>query len=83
MEILIVVIECICTIILGYAYYRLCYNRDADTATKLIEIVSLYGVTILAFMDRIKFIVWFICIIAIGIMKFITTKRSNSERKSL
>lgn len=83
MEIAAVVAEIVLFVALLFAYYHLCFHREIGMTGKVAEIVSLYVVTISAFLGHLKFIGWMVCVIIIGATKILTTKRHKSERKNI
>lgn len=81
MEVIVTVSEVILFIILCYAYYKICANREATTIGKLVEIIALYGVSVWSVLGNLKFIVWAALIGAIGIIKFITSKKAKIDER--
>ena len=80
-DVIPVVIELMAFVALCYAYYSLCANRVSPTWGKWLEILSLYGITLFLAFSKIKVIFWFIGVAAIGLIKILTTKKQNIERR--
>jgi len=81
MEATVTIIEGLIFIVLVVVYYRLNHDRHSSKLGKLAEIIALYGVSIWAMLGHLKFIVWALLIAAIGMIKFLTTKKAKIERR--
>lgn len=78
----IVIIQIIVFVLLAFGYYKLCTHRQVSDLGKVVEIVSLYSVSIISILGHLKFIVWVLCIAAIGIIKLLITKKEKVERRN-
>ncbi len=76
-----VILEVAGFILLVWVYIKLCMHREIGVAGKFIELVSLYGVSFWALLSNIKFSFWAAGIAVIGIIKLLTTKKKNIERR--
>lgn len=83
MEALILAIQVVVFIILIYLYWRLCSNRDIKFWGKVAEMASLYGVSFLVVLGKLRFSIWVIGIAVIGLIKFSTTKKNEGRNKGL
>lgn len=66
-------------LLLSYAYYNLCTHREISIVGKVVEVISLYAVSIWAILGNIKFIFWVLAIAVIGVIKILTTKKKSFE----
>lgn len=82
MEAIPVVVEIISFICLVWVYYKLCADREISTMGKILELVSLYGMSILAILANLKFTVWAFGIAVIGLTKILTTKKASVGRQN-
>lgn len=78
----IVIIQIIVFVLLAFVYYKLCMPRQISDLGKVIEIISLYSVSIISILGHLKFIVWVLCIVAIGSIKLLITKKEKIERRN-
>jgi len=76
-----VVIQSVLAIALAYTYFKLCTDRESTLFGKIAEIASMYGISILAFMGKIRFWTFLAGFVVIGIIKILTTKKSKIERE--
>lgn len=67
-------------IVLTYTYFKLCTNRESTLFHKIIEVGSMYGVSILAFMGKIRVWAFLAAFVVIGIIKLLTTKKAKVGR---
>lgn len=74
-----VIIQAILAALLAYTYFKLCTNRESTFFGKVMEISSMYGVSILAFMGKIRFWTFLAGFVVIGIIKLLTTKKVKCE----
>jgi len=75
------IIEICVFFILLFAYIKLCSHRNITKAGKIAELGSLYFVSLWAMVSNIKFSVWAVCVILIGAVKILTTKKVKVERR--
>lgn len=82
MEAIPVVVEVVSFIFLLLVYYKLCHDREASTAGKVIELLALYGMSIWTILANLKFTVWAFGIAVIGLTKILTTKKASVGRQN-
>lgn len=82
-ELIPLIFEICVFISLCIAYYKLCTHRQISKVGKVAEIITLYLVTVSAYLGSIRFFVWALLIAIIGAVKLLTTKKQKSERKSI
>ncbi len=80
MEAITVIVQVVIFIVLLFGYYKLCSKREASAWVKVVEVISLYTVSILSVLGNIKFMIWALCIAAIGVIKLLITKQQKIER---
>ena len=76
-----VILQVISSIALTYVYFKLCSNRESTLFNKIMEISSMYGVSALAFLGKIKFWTFLLGFVVIGVIKLLTTKKAKVERE--
>lgn len=74
--------EVVIFLLLAFAYVKLCTHRESSKTGKLVEIISLYAVSVGALLGNLKFYVWALLIAVIGVIKILTTKKKNIERRN-
>jgi len=80
MEVIVTISEIILFFVLVYVYYNVSSHTDTGTFSRVVEVISLYGVSFWALLGNLKFIIWAALIAVIGLIKFLTTKRHKIER---
>ena len=82
MEETVTIIEAVIAITLTITYFKLCSGREMGVTAKITEIVSLYGINMLAFLGKIKFWALLVGFAVIGLIKLLTTKQQKIERRN-
>lgn len=77
-----VALQVIVSIGLFYTYFKLCTDRESTLFGKVLEIVSMYGISILAFMGKIRFWTFLAGFVVIGVIKLLTTKKAKVGRQN-
>jgi len=75
-----VIAQIVVFILLAFGYWKLCTHRQVSDLGKVVEIVSLYSVSIISILAHLKFTVWVLCIATIGVIKLLITKKQRIER---
>lgn len=83
MEAVILTTQVLIFLILIYLYWRLCSNRDIPFWGKVAETASLYGLSFLVVLSKVKFSAWLIGVAVIGLIKISTTKKNERRNKGL
>ncbi len=81
-EVVPVITEIAIFILLSTSYIRLCSHRDMSRSGKLLEIISLYSISVGTILGHFKFYVWAVGIAVIGIIKILTTKKEKIGKGS-
>jgi len=82
MEAILVLVEVLSFILLVWVYHRLCTDRKTSLIGKVVELISLYSISVWAILGNLKFTVWLFGVALIGAVKILTTKKVSVGRQN-